>query len=188
MLLFFSLFAINALSPKLFRKEGLPVTCVYQLLINNILFYIAALYAFGYSFANSTIALITGLASLFAAAQAVVFYLWKERTASRLTSYYTLILFVIFIGFQWSGITVTLLWLLTAVLIFIAGVGFKAIPFRMAAITLMGVTLVKLVALDSLTFSTLQKVIAYLVLGVLLLVISFYYQKTSSPGPLSNKL
>jgi uncharacterized membrane protein len=41
----------------------------------------------------------------------------------------------------------------------------------------MGVTLLKLVVLDSLTFSTIQKVIAYLVLGVLLLLVSYFYQK-----------
>ena len=47
----------------------------------------------------------------------------------------------------------------------------------MAGIILIGVTLGKLVALDSLTFTTVQKVIAYLVLGILLLVVSFMYQK-----------
>jgi uncharacterized membrane protein len=188
MALFFGLFALNTLSPKLFRKEALSSPYTYPLLTNNIFFYIAALYVFGYSFADSTIALITGLFAFFAAAQSVVLYLWKERTASRLTGYYALILFVIFIGFNWSGITVTLLWMLTAVVIFIAGVRFKSIPVRLASIALMGATLLKLVALDSLTFSTLQKVIAYLVLGVLLLVVSFYYQKTTPPGPLSNKL
>jgi uncharacterized membrane protein len=92
-------------------------------------------------------------------------------------AYAALLLFVIFIGFQWKGITVTLLWLLTAILIFIAGVRSKSIPARMAAISLMGFTLFKLVAFDSLRFSTLQKVIAYLVLGVLLLAVSFFYQK-----------
>ncbi|HET7897889.1 MAG TPA: DUF2339 domain-containing protein, partial [Flavisolibacter sp.] len=56
-------------------------------------------------------------------------------------------------------------------------VRFRSIPLRMAAIALMGVTLLKLVALDSLTFSTVQKVIAYLVLGVLLLLVSYFYQK-----------
>ncbi|HYO21105.1 MAG TPA: DUF2339 domain-containing protein, partial [Flavisolibacter sp.] len=90
---------------------------------------------------------------------------------------HSLLLFIIFIGFQWKGITVTLLWLLTAVVIFVAGARLKSIPARMAAIALMGTTLLKLVVLDSLTFSTLQKVIAYLVLGVLLLLVSFFYQK-----------
>jgi uncharacterized membrane protein len=41
----------------------------------------------------------------------------------------------------------------------------------------MGGTLLKLVLLDSMTFSPVQKIISYVVLGVLLLVVSFFYQK-----------
>jgi uncharacterized membrane protein len=177
MLLFFALFFVNAIAAKLFRKEELSLNSAYQLLTNNIAFYLAALYVFGYSFVNSTVALISLLFSLFAAAQMLLFFYWKEKTATRLLAYYALLLFVVFIGFQWKGITVTLLWLLTAVVIFIAGARLKSIPARMAGIALMGFTLLKLVVLDSLTFSTLQKVIAYLVLGVLLLLVSFFYQK-----------
>jgi uncharacterized membrane protein len=84
---------------------------------------------------------------------------------------------MLFIGFQWSGIMVTLLWLLTAVVIFVLGVRQKSNPLRMTGITLMGITLLKLVVLDSLTFSLIQKVIAYLILGVLLLLVSYFYQK-----------
>ena len=174
---FFVQFSVNALSAKLFRKEPLSLSATYQVLTNNLAFYVAALFVFGYSFADSTIAIISLFFSVFAALQAVAFQLWKEKTAGKLLGFYALTLFVLFIGFQWKGITVTLLWLLTAVVVFIAGVKFKSVPARMAAIALMGFTLLKLVALDSLTFSTLQKVIAYLVLGVLLLVISFFYQK-----------
>ena len=47
----------------------------------------------------------------------------------------------------------------------------------MMAIVLIGVTLAKLVVFDSLIFTTVQKVIAYLILGVLLLIVSFFYQK-----------
>lgn len=47
----------------------------------------------------------------------------------------------------------------------------------MTAIILMGLTLLKLVLLDSNNFSPVQKIIAYVVLGVLLLIISFFYQK-----------
>jgi uncharacterized membrane protein len=177
MFLFFAVFDVNALSSKLFRRDVLSLNAGYQLLSNNAAFYIAALFVFGYSFVNSTVALISFLFAAFAAVQAVLLHFWKEKATSRYLSYYALVLFVIFIGFQWKGITVTLLWLLTAVILFIAGVKQKSIPARMAAISLMGVTLVKLVVLDSLTFSTLQKVIAYLVLGVLLLLISYFYQK-----------
>ena len=72
---------------------------------------------------------------------------------------------------------VTLLWLLTAVSIFSIGVYRKSVPVRMTSILLMGLTLLKLVLLDSISFSAVQKIIAYVVLGVLLLVVSFFYQK-----------
>ena len=177
MCIFFLLFLLNAIAPKLVRKEKLDRNHTYQLLANNVAFYIAALYVFGYSFEKATIAIITLLLSSFAAVQALLFYWWKEEGMKKTLGYYALLLFVIFIGFQWKGITVTLLWLLTAVIIFIAGVKLKSIALRLASIGLMGVTLLKLVLLDSLTFTTIQKVIAYLVLGVLLLLISYFYQK-----------
>lgn len=181
---FFLQFAVIALSAKLFRKQALSFATTLQHLANNGLFFLAALFVFGYSFADSTIALISLLFAVFAALQAAGFYFWKEGTAGKLLAYYALALFILFIGFQWKGITVTLLWLLTAVILFVAGVRTKSVPARMAGIGLIGLTLVKLIALDSLTFSTLQKVIAYLVLGVLLLVVSFFYQKTSPrPSP-----
>jgi uncharacterized membrane protein len=41
----------------------------------------------------------------------------------------------------------------------------------------MGITLVKLVVVDSLRFSTVQKIVAYLTLGVLLLLVGFFYQR-----------
>ncbi len=187
MFAFFVQFSIIALSAKLFRRQALSFAATLQHLANNGLFFLAALFVFGYSFADSTIAIISLLFAAFAAGQATGFYFWKEQTASKLLAYYALALFVLFIGFQWKGITVTLLWLLTAVVLFVAGVRTKSVPARMSGIGLIGLTLVKLVALDSLTFSTLQKVIAYLVLGVLLLVVSFFYQRTS-PRPSPSKM
>lgn len=177
MSLFFLLFFLNAVSPKLMRKERLSVAHTYLLLLNNFALFIAALFVFGSTFENASLATISLFLSLFAAAQALLFYGWKEERTCNFLGFYALALFVVFIGFQWKGIVVTLLWLATAVTLFVVGVKFKSIPLRMAAIALMGVTLLKLVALDSLTFSTIQKVIAYLVLGVLLLLISYFYQK-----------
>jgi uncharacterized membrane protein len=104
------------------------------------------------------------------------FYL-KENYASRMTGSFALMLFILFIAAKWEGLTVTLLWLLTAVALFSWGVIKRSPPARMAAIILMGTTLLKLVAIDTLTFSTVQKVISYIVLGILLLVVSFLYQK-----------
>lgn len=177
MSLFFFLFFLNAVSPKLVRKEPLDAVHTWQLLLNNLALSVSALYVFGRSFENSTIATITLFLSFFAAAQTLLFHAWKEERTRNYLGNCALSLFVIFIGCQWKGITVTLLWLLTAVVLFVVGVKARSIPLRMASIVLMGVTLLKLVAFDSLTFSTIQKVIAYLLLGVLLLLISFFYQK-----------
>jgi uncharacterized membrane protein len=177
MCLFFFLFMLNAVSPKMMRKEQLTTAHTYQLLTNNIALSLSALYVFGYSFENATISLIALFLSLFVTLQAVLFLYWQEVHTRNLLAWYALSLFMLFIGFQWSGIMVTLLWLLTAVVIFILGARRKSNPLRMTGITLMGVTLLKLLVLDSLTFSTIQKVIAYLVLGVLLLLVSFFYQK-----------
>lgn len=177
MCLFFLLFFTNAVAPRLFRNEALPTPTTYQLLTNNLALSVAAFSIYNYSFENSTMAAIALFLSLFVAAQALLFVYWKEDRTHNVLAWYALSLFMLFIGFQWTGIVVTLLWLLTALVIFIIGAGQKSNPLRMTGITLMGVTLLKLVVLDSLTFSTVQKVIAYLVLGVLLLLISFFYQK-----------
>jgi uncharacterized membrane protein len=113
------------------------------------------------------------------ALQAVLFYSsWKEEIFStRILSSLALTLFVMFIAFNWDGFTVTFLWLLLAVIVFTWGFRMRSVRARMAGIILIGVTLAKLLAVDSLTFTTVQKVIAYLVLGVLLLIVSFFYQK-----------
>jgi uncharacterized membrane protein len=175
--LFFLLFFLNALSPKIMRHERLTRLHTYQLLTNNCALTVAAFLLYGQSFANATIATIAIYLSLFAAVQTLLFHAWQEAYTRTILSWYALALFMLFIGFQWSGIMVTLLWLLTAVVLFVFGVRQKSNPLRMTGITLMGVTLLKLVVLDSLMFSTIQKVIAYLVLGVLLLLVSFFYQK-----------
>ncbi len=48
---------------------------------------------------------------------------------------------------------------------------------RLASILLIGITLGKLIIFDSANFSTIQKIISFLVIGILLLLFSFYYQK-----------
>jgi len=108
---------------------------------------------------------------------AVLYYAWKEKHSALIMGAYAFLLFILFIAFEWTGLTVTFVWLLVAVLLFAAGVMRKLKSLRMAAIILMGITLCKLVLFDSLTFSTVQKVVSYLVLGILLLVVSYLYQK-----------
>jgi uncharacterized membrane protein len=181
MIFFFLVFLFTVLSFKLLKKHSLKITDAYQLLLNNVALYIAALFQFGFSekATSGDLALITFIISAVVALQAILFYsYWKEEIFStRMLSSLALTLFVMFIAFNWDGFTVTFLWLLTAVIVFAWGFRMRSVRSRMAGIILIGVTLGKLLVVDSLTFTTVQKVIAYLVLGILLLIVSFFYQK-----------
>ena len=117
--------------------------------------------------------------SVFVCLQAFVIYrVWKDEIITvRILALLSLALFVFFIVVNWDGFTVTFLWLLTAVILFGWGFSIRSVQARMAAMLLMGLTLAKLLVVDSIHFTTIKKVIAYLVLGVLLLIVSFFYQK-----------
>jgi uncharacterized membrane protein len=181
MIFFFLVFLFAVISFKQMGKRSLKIPDTYQLLINNVALYIAALFQFGFSEKTTSgdLAIITFVVSGVVAMQAILFYnYWKEEIfTTKILSSLALTLFVMFIAFNWDGFTVTFLWLLSAVIIFAWGFRMRSVRARMAGIILIGVTLGKLLVVDSLTFTTVQKVIAYLVLGVLLLIVSFFYQK-----------
>jgi uncharacterized membrane protein len=180
MLLFFFIFQFAVIAIKLYQKQALILTDTYQVILNNLALYIAALFVFGfYKTEGVGLGLITLVLCCFVAVQAVLLYKrWKDEfQLTRSLSALALTLFVLFIAFTWDGFTVTLLWLLTAVIVFAIGFRLRSVRARMASMILMGITLAKLLAIDSMVFTTVQKVVAYLVLGILLLVVSFFYQK-----------
>jgi uncharacterized membrane protein len=178
MSVFFVLFMVHAVSDRVFRLQNLAMANNQQIVLNNLALYLASLFVLGYSFVKADLAMVTiGVATVGALEAFIFYYAWQEKAAARIAAGFSFLLFVTFIAFHWSGLMVTLLWLLVAVIVFGLGVIRKGPSLRMASIILMGATLLKLVAFDSLTFSTVQKVISYLVLGVLLLVVSYYYQK-----------
>jgi uncharacterized membrane protein len=178
MVVFYLLFVFNALSGKISRKVKLQKENFYQLIFNNLALYIGSLFISTPSMNVHSLALVTFINAIVAAILAAVLYsVWKEKQSSLITGAFAFFLFILFIAFQWTGLTVTFLWLLVALLLFAAGVMRKLKILRMGAIVLLGITLFKLVLFDSLTFTTVQKVISYLVLGILLLVVSYLYQK-----------
>jgi len=152
----------------------------YAVVLNNLAFYIASLFVLGVRNPDhQLLPAITGVATLLIALQAWSVYRFfksESRTAQLLAST-ALIFLLLTIAFYWDGLLVTFSWLLVAILLFAYGFLRKSARLRMAAIVLMGGTLAKLLLLDSLVFSPEQKVVAYLALGVLLLVVSFFYQK-----------
>jgi uncharacterized membrane protein len=176
---FFLLFMVDALLPAVLRRQPLTRRQVQQALLNNGLLY--TLVAIVYMASNPKVgfALLNAGFSLFAALQALACFLLlpQESMLKKGLTMLALFLLLVFIANRWEGITVTLLWLLLAVGLFSVGVSGKWRWLRLAAMILMGVTLVKLVLLDSLRFSTVQKIVAYLTLGVLLLLVGFFYQR-----------
>jgi len=176
---FFLLFAAYALAQRLLRRLALQRWQVQQLLANNLLLYAVIVIVYFTALPTGNFGFINSSFAFFTAIQAFAVYrvLPTERYLKKALVLFSLSLFLLFIANIREGFPVTLLWLLTAVGLFAVGIGLKATWLRLAAIILMGITLVKLVALDSLRFSTVQKIIAYLTLGVLLLVVGFFYQR-----------
>jgi uncharacterized membrane protein len=176
---FYFLFTVNALAYRLVRSESLTAGDIQQVIVNNIALYLSALIVFGYGEFGTHLASITGwifvcilLFALFS-----YFFFPSEIILQQTLAMQAVIVFSMFIGFNWNGLTVTLLWVASAVVLFIWGIYSHRSWPRLAAILLMSVTLGKLVIFDSSKFTTIQKIIAYLIIGTLLLVLSFLYQK-----------
>lgn len=71
----------------------------------------------------------------------------------------------------------SILWGVFSLLMVVLGIRNKQKPVRIAGIALFGVTLVKLFFYDIANLSTIAKVIVFISLGILLLIISFLYNK-----------
>jgi uncharacterized membrane protein len=177
--LFFVLFLFSALANRWLRNQSIDYRQMQQVMINNGAVYFAAIIFFAPSFTATEISVVSLVFSIFIAAEAVGFYFLfpKEGYTKKVLGLLSLGLFLIFIANRWDGLTVTLLWLGTAVILFVWGFMSKAVWLRMASIILMGITLLKLLTIDSIRFTTIQKIISYITLGILLLVVSFFYQK-----------
>lgn len=177
--IFFLLFTTIILLRRVWFNESLTQEEVYRQLLNNIALYLGALFILAPNMEDEQLALITGGFSLFYGLQAWLYRVQfhNEELLHRVHVVASFTLITLFVALEWDGVSVTFIWLLMAVLFFAWGAWQKMVVLRLGAIGLMGLTLLKLVVIDSSRFSTIQKVIAYLTLGVLLLVISFFYQK-----------
>lgn len=179
MLLFFLLFSVIVLAPKWLKKESFSRQDSHQQGLNNIFLYLSSILILAPHMGVHSLAAVTGFFALFAALQTGVYYafLRGEVYIRKLHFILAFALLILFIALEWDGLKVTLLWLLLALLTFAWGIAIKSVSLRMAGISLMGLTLLKLLVLDSMRFTTVQKLISYLVLGILLLLVSFFYQK-----------
>jgi len=183
MVAYYALFLLSALARRIIHKSSslLPEE-MQHIIVNNLALYIAAVIIFGNGSYNANLAATTGFLFLFTALLAIgiVVLFHTELILQRMLSWQAIALLVFFIGFQWDGVTVTLLWLVVAVSLFVWGAWDKKSWPRLASILLIGITLAKLIIFDSADFSTVQKIVSFLVIGILLLLFSFYYQKYNS--------
>lgn len=183
MLLYYILFLINAMVFRISRNLALTNTDIQQVIINNTALYIAAIVVFGNGAIEKEPATITGfmflLTGLLAFISSRIFS--SEIKLQRLLTWQALLFLLLFISFQWDGLTVTLLWVAVSVLLFVWGIVAQRSWARLASVLLIGLTLLKLLIFDSARFSTIQKITCYIIIGILLLLFSFYYQKLRLP-------
>jgi len=188
MLLYYFLFLINALAFRINRNMALTFGDIQQVIINNTALYIAAIIVFGKSSIDTELATTTGFMFLLTGSLAFISskMLSSEIVMQRLLTWQSLLLLLLFIIFQWDGLTVTLLWVAVSVLLFAWGMFAKESWARLASVLLIGITLIKLLVFDSVRFSTIQKIGCYIIIGVLLLLFSFYYQKLGISNKIDN--
>jgi uncharacterized membrane protein len=172
-------FTITICGFNLLRSKNLQEKDYILLSLLSIFLYSSVLLLYKSSNEASTYANIALALSFlhFAISSGVYFLLKTQRSLSRFYLLAGIVLLIIFIPVKYDGILVSILWIITAILLFIAGLMLKISMFRFLSFSLFAITLIKLVAIDSLRFSTIEKIITYVSIGAVLLVISFLYQK-----------
>ena len=179
MFVYYILFLLSAFAFTITKKLRLTNRQLFHILINNFALYISLLSIFNASLSDANTATVSAACAIlfFILAIAGNSFFHEEKTLNRMHYVESLVLIILFISLKWSGLTITMLWTLVAIIVFALGIITKTVWPRLAAIMLLGFTLLKLVLLDSISFTAIQKVIAYITIGTLLLILSFFYQK-----------
>jgi len=81
---------------------------------------------------------------------------------------------------EWSGPLITILWAFWALGLIIFGLIRRVAPYRIVGLILFGLTTLKVLLVDSSALSGIERIAAFMGAGVLLLVLSFVYQKVSA--------
>lgn len=178
--IFYVMFALSSIGFSIVKKETLGLLEIQLFLVNSLLAYFAALLIFTDGHLDARSVHVTGIACavFFLQAFGTKVFFPKEKLVFSYLLGFALLSLIFYIGLKWDGIFVTVLWLLVAVGLFAAGALSKTGWMRLTSMLLTGVTLVKLILVDRNNFTTGQKIISYVAIGVILLLLSFFYQKT----------
>ena len=175
---FFILFLVSAVGSNLLKARTISNYDNVLVIFNSIFLYVSLLVLYNTtgSVRMEKITLGFGIVYLITAFSVKNYWLTQKGFANTLFSI-ALVALVIYTAMKFEGFTVTIIWVLMAVLLFIMGIWYKIKLFRVASIILFATTLVKLLIVDSRNFSAVEKVIAYIFTGTILLIVSFLYQK-----------
>jgi len=179
MFVLYTMFAFASAGFSIRKKQPLDLVEVQLFLSNNLLAFVAALLVVTEATLDQRSQSVTGFAFVVFALQALAAksFLPSERVIFNWLIAFAVLSGVCFVGMKWDGVAVTMIWLLMAIALFVAGVISKTGWLRLLYILLMGVTLGKLVLLDRNSFTTGQKIISYISIGILLLLLSYFYQQ-----------
>lgn len=179
LILFYVQFLLTIFGFRLARNEETDGADLLLLIFQSFIVYISSLYIYSYNSDKEDGSIVTLTISVF---HLLLMFISKGLFHQQKMIWHTclvlaLILIVIYVPQKFAGTTISLVWVTMAVLLFVAGLWQRFRLLRIASILLFGITLVKLVVLDSINFSTIEKIVAYVSIGAILLVIAFLYQK-----------
>jgi uncharacterized membrane protein len=179
LLAFYFLFSVAALAYQLLKKKLLQQVDVQHFVYNQVFAFVAMLIILTEGRFGGRSADVTGWGFLYFAAITLLsgYVMPAERLLLKYLAALSVLCLVCFAGIKWNGLPVTMLWLGIAAGLFVAGVVTRMAWLRLMAMILLGVTLLKLLIIDRSYFNTVQKVISYVAIGVLLLLLSFFYQR-----------
>lgn len=176
--LFFIFFIFNSLAFKIIKKLAITTSDTFIIITNTVFLYTALLVLYS----GNAKPPVESITLCFGITYFVTAIFVRKYTDSQGHFYnglfgISLAALIAYAGMKFTSFGLTIIWVLMAVVMFVIGMVFKLKIFRIAAILLFAITLVKLLVFDSLKFNSIQKVVAYLFIGIVLLIISFLYQK-----------
>lgn len=178
MSIFYLLFCVTSVGFALRKKRELEFNELLQFLVNSSFAFAAALLIFTNTYIQSVSA-VTGFACIIFMVQACLsrILLPAEKILFNALTAFAVLCLIFYIGMRWSGMPVTMGWLLTAAGLFTMGVLSKINWLRLVSVIITVAALGKLVIIDRQLLSPGQKIISYIAIGVWMLLLSFFYQR-----------
>lgn len=175
---YFILFLFNSLAFKFLKKEPVSYSDTFIIIANSLFLYLVFnfIYSEDQNITSSFITLLFAIAYLAGGVIAKKMQPLQMHLSNTLFAM-AFIFSATFIVLKYEGFTITIVWVLMAIAVFIIGMALKMRTLRISAIALFAVTIIKLLVIDSSNFGDIEKIIAWVFTGAVLLAVSFLYQK-----------